>query len=180
MPFSSTYYAICSPIIEGCKLYTNPSLTTTVPDGYYSDGAFVYRVSGSTGTVISRNACGTTTTTTINQSSISLGSPICKNNNCNDNGVCSIIYSINTVNAPIGSYITLVTTAPPSAASVAIADSDPLNGRLLYSEPNGSLPAVFFTLQLRNSGGVVIASSPASLQHQSFWQYIGNCPTEIT
>lgn len=119
----------------------------------------------------------TTTTTNPLAPSIVLGSPSCRNNNCNDNSTCQVVYNINTTNAPVGSYITVQTDPPPSGATVSIQDSNPASGELLYSEPNGLQAAVFFTLQLRNSGGTVIASYSTSLAHQSFWAFLPICPT---
>lgn len=117
----------------------------------------------------------TTTTTPSLGPSIQLGSPSCRYNNCNDNAFCSVVYNINTTNAPAGSYITVQTDAPPSGASVSILDNNPASGKLYYSEPNGLEPAVYFTLQLRNSGGTVIATSSTSLTQQSFWQFLPTC-----
>lgn len=122
----------------------------------------------------------TTTTTTAALPTISLGSPLCRNNNCNDNAFCSVVYNINTTNAPVGSYITVQTDPPPSGASVSIQDNNPTSGKLYYQEPNGLQPAVFFTLQLRDSGGSVIASSSTSLIRQSFWQFLPLCSSITT
>lgn len=107
--------------------------------------------------------------------SISLGSPQCRENNCNDNAACSVRYGINTSNAPAGSYITVVTGFPSSSATVTIADSTPPTGQILYYEPSGSATPVYFTLQLRNSGGTIIATSDTSLTHQSFWSMLPIC-----
>jgi hypothetical protein len=57
MPFSSPYYTYCTPIIVGCKLYLDSSLTIYAPAGYYSNGDIVYQVTGSLGTVTSVSNC---------------------------------------------------------------------------------------------------------------------------
>ena len=88
---------------------------------------------------------------------ISLGSPQCRENNCNDNAACTVRYRINTSNAPAGSYITVQTDAPSSSATVTISQSDPSFGQITYHEPSGSATPVYFTLQLRDSGGTVIS-----------------------
>ena len=106
---------------------------------------------------------------------ISLGSPQCRQNNCNDNAACSVRYGINTTNAPAGSYITVATNTPSSSATVTISDSTPPTGQILYFEPSGSATPVYFTLQLRNSGGTIIATSDTSLTHQSFWPMLPLC-----
>jgi hypothetical protein len=106
---------------------------------------------------------------------ISLGAPTCRENNCNDNAACSVRYAINTTNAPVGSYITLTTGTPSSSATVTISDSTPPTGQVLYYEPSGSATPVYFTLQLRNSGGTIIATSSTSLTHQSFWPMLPLC-----
>ena len=106
---------------------------------------------------------------------ISLGSPICRQNNCNDNAACSVRYGINTANAPAGSYITRTTGTPSSSATVTISDSTPPTGEILYYEPSGSATPVYFTLELRNSGGTIIATSNTSLTHQSFWPMLPLC-----
>jgi hypothetical protein len=106
---------------------------------------------------------------------ISLGAPLCRQNNCNDNAACSVRYGINTDNAPTGSYITVVTNTPSSSATVTISDSNPEAGEILYYEPSGSATPVYFTLQLRNLGGTVIATSDTSLTHQSFWPMLPLC-----
>ena len=108
---------------------------------------------------------------------ISLGSPQCRENNCNDNAACTVRYGVNTSYAPIGSYITVLTGTPSSFATVTISDSDPDNGQITYYEPSGSATPVYFTLQLRNSGGTIIATSDTSLTHQSFWSMLPICGT---
>lgn len=60
MPVSLTYYTPCSPIIPGCRLYSNSTMTTTVPNGYYADGFNVYEVAGGTGVVTNVTVCFTT------------------------------------------------------------------------------------------------------------------------
>lgn len=106
---------------------------------------------------------------------ISLGSPQCRENNCNDNAACTVKYRINTSNAPAGSYITVQTNTPSSSATVTISQSDPSFGQITYYEPSGSATPVYFTLQLRDSGGTVIATSSTSLTHQSFWSMLPIC-----
>lgn len=106
---------------------------------------------------------------------IQLGTPDCKRNGCNDNALCAVEVPINTTNAPAGAYITLVTDAPPSTASVSLLSDAAPTGRLLYSEPDGSATPVYFTLELRNSVGAIIATQNTSLTHQSFWQFLDNC-----
>jgi hypothetical protein len=84
-------------------------------------------------------------------------------------------YGVNTLNAPAGSYITVATGFPSSSATVTITDSTPPTGQILYYEPSGSATPVYFTLQLRNSGGTIIATSDTSLTHQSFWSMLPMC-----
>jgi hypothetical protein len=62
----ATFYASFAngpTIVNGTFLYTNSSLTTAIPDGYYSDGTtYWFFQNGSTGD--NGNPCNTTTTTT--------------------------------------------------------------------------------------------------------------------
>jgi hypothetical protein len=62
----ATFYASFAngpTIVNGTFLYTNSSLTTPIPDGYYSDGTtYWFFQNGSTGD--NGNPCNTTTTTT--------------------------------------------------------------------------------------------------------------------
>lgn len=62
MPTPATYYTSCSPIINGCFLYSNSNYTGPVPAGYYSDGFKVYQVTGSLGQVTSVTTCPAPTT----------------------------------------------------------------------------------------------------------------------
>ncbi len=101
--------------------------------------------------------------------------PDCRLNNCNDNALCAVEFDINTTNAPIGSYITLVTDTPPSDATVSLISDTPPTGRLLYSEPDGLATPVYFTLELRNSVGAVIATQSTSVTHQGFWPSLPLC-----
>lgn len=134
-------------------------------------------VSGAPTTTTTSTSSTTSTSTTIAPivPSISLGSPSCKNNNCNDNAACSVVYGITVNNPPAGSYITMSTGFPSSTASVYVTSSNPATGKLTYYEPSGSATPVYFTLELRNSGGTIIASSSTSLTHQSFWPMLPNC-----
>lgn len=126
--------------------------------------------STSTTTSTSTSTTSTTTsTTTAPPASIYLGSAICRENNCNDNAACVVKYNIEVLNAPVGSYIDVQTDPPSSAASVTILDSNPASGVLRYFEPSGSATPVYFTLQLKNSGGTIIATSSTSLTHQTWW-----------
>lgn len=56
-----TYYSTSSTFGAGIVLYTNSSLTTLVPDGYYSRSNYSYQVSGGNGTLGTQTACSTTT-----------------------------------------------------------------------------------------------------------------------
>ena len=121
-----------------------------------------------------------TTTTTTLAPTIALGSASCRLNVCSDNLLCAVLYNITTTNAPLSSYITVQTDPPPTGASVSIYNASPSAGMLRYSEPNATQSAVFFTLQLRNSSGVVIASASYNLSHQSFWAILPVCGTTTT
>lgn len=158
---------------SGTTTTTTTSTTTAAPVGTTT-------TTTTSTTTIAPTTTTTTSTTTAAPPTISLGSPSCRNNNCNDNAFCTVVYNINTTDAPAGSYITVTTDPPPSGASVTILNSDPNLGTLLYSEPDGLQPAVFFTLELRDSGGNIIATSSTSLAHQSFWQFLPLCSSLTT
>lgn len=128
-----------------------------------------------TSSTSSTSSTSTSTTTTTPVPTIILGSPSCRNNNCNDNAVCSVIYNITVLNAPVGAYITVTIDPPPSGATVAIIDNNPASGKLLYSEPDGLQSAVFFTLELRDSGGTILDTYSTSLAHQTFWPFLPLC-----
>jgi hypothetical protein len=61
----STYYAAPgSTFTNGTILYTDSSLTTLAPDGFYSDGTNYCQISGGDGTLVGISPCTLTTTTT--------------------------------------------------------------------------------------------------------------------
>lgn len=159
------------------NLNVNPSTGLYLPCGVTT--TTTTSTSTSTTSTTSTTTTSTTTTTTTFYA-IRLGSANCRNNNCNDNAACSVIYNIETVNAPAGAYITLTTDPPPSGASVVISNNSATAGTLTYSEPNGLQSAVFFTLQLRNSGGTILATNSTSLSHQTFWNFLPICPPPPT
>jgi len=100
-------------------------------------------------------------------------SPLCRLNNCNDNASCTVRYNVVTTNAPAGSYIDVVKTS--GDGTVSVVNSNPASAVIARNESTTTAPATFFTLQLKNSGGVVIASYNTSIGHQSFWQYLPLC-----
>lgn len=171
MPTTSTYYLNAPSLASATAVFTDAAMTTCAPDGYYTDGLSTRQQVGCS--LLPLEICpecpspGTPT--------ITLGAPICRQNNCNDNAACTVRYGINTTNAPAGSYITVLTGSPSSSATVTVSDSTPPTGELVYYEPSGSATPVYFTLQLRNSGGTVIASYATSLTHQSFWSMLPLC-----
>ena len=56
-----TYYSTSSSFAAGIVLYTNSSLSTLAPDGYYSRSNYSYQVTGGNGTLGTQTACSTTT-----------------------------------------------------------------------------------------------------------------------
>ncbi len=58
---SQTYYSTSSTFGAGIVLYTDVSLTTLVPDGYYSRNNFSYQVDNNDGTLGAATACLTST-----------------------------------------------------------------------------------------------------------------------
>ena len=56
-----TYYSTSSTFGTGMVLYTNSSLTTLAPDGYYSRSNYSYQVSSGNGTLGTQTACSTQT-----------------------------------------------------------------------------------------------------------------------
>lgn len=105
---------------------------------------------------------------------IFLGGAICKYNNCNDNSVCSVEYKVIVNNAPTGSYVVLVVD-PGSTATVYLTNDVPQTATLIYQEQNGVNQYVNFTLQLKNSLGVVISDNLGFISHQSYWSNLGYC-----
>ena len=198
MATSSSYYLNAPSLGSATAVFLDEALSECAPNGYYSNGVIVREqvdcvllpqqscpscatyncVEGTctdpgdgTGTYATLEECQAVCATPT----IALGSPICRQNNCNDNAACSVRYGINTTYAPVGSYITLTTDTPSSSATVTVSDSTPPIGEILYFEPSGSATPVYFTLQLRNSGGTIIATSSTSLTHQSFWPMLTLC-----
>jgi len=155
-----------SGLNESCDLEARamiPLATTTSTTSTTS-------TSTSTSTTSTSTTSTTTSTTTVPPPQIQLGIPFCRENNCNDNAACAVKFHIDTLNAPVGSYITVTTDPPSSPASVSITDSNPASGVLRYFEPSGTGSAVWFTLELRDSGGTIIATSSSnSISHQSWW-----------
>lgn len=129
-----------------------------------------------TTTTTSTSTSTTTSTTTAAVPSIQLGNALCRTvGSCNDNATCGVSYGITVSNAPVGSYVTLTTNPPSSTATVTITDSNPNTATLTYSEPDAVAIMVDFTLELRNVSSVIIASSGATLDHQSYWQFLSPC-----
>lgn len=62
----TSYYAVSGTIVlvNGTILYTDTSLTTLAPNGYYSNGGDNWAIAGGNGTLSTQTACGLTTTTT--------------------------------------------------------------------------------------------------------------------
>ena len=168
MATTSLYYLNAPSLGSATAVFTDDALSVCAPDGFYSNSIIVRQQVDCV--LLPQQECPSCVP------SISLGSPICRENNCNDNAACSVRYAINTTNAPAGSYITRTTVAPSSTATVTISDSTPPTGEVLYYEPSGSATPVYFTLELRNSGGTIIATYSTSLTHQSFWPMLPLCP----
>jgi hypothetical protein len=168
MATTSSYYLNAPSLGSATAVFTDDALTECAPDGFYSNGVIVREQADCV--LLPQQECPSC------EVSISLGAPICRQNNCNDNAACSVRYAINTTNAPAGSYITRTTGTPSSTATVTVSDSTPPTGELLYFEPSGSATPVYFTLELRNSGGTIIATYSTSLTHQSFWPMLPLCP----
>lgn len=114
------------------------------------------------------------TTTLPPVPTVSLGAPVCRIGNCNDNAACTVRYAINTTNAPVGSYLAIVQTS--GDGTVGMVDTNPASGVFSRSEATGLELETFFTLQLKDSGGIVIATYDGSIGHESFWQYLATCP----
>ena len=55
-------YSNCSSLSSGCYLYTDLSLTSPVPAGYYSDGTTCFTVSGTSGLITGTSSCSPATT----------------------------------------------------------------------------------------------------------------------
>ena len=133
-------------------------------------------ITTTTTTSTSTSTSTTTSTTTAAVPSIQLGNALCRTvGSCNDNATCGVSYGITVSNAPVGSYVTLTTNPPSSTATVTITDSNPNTATLTYSEPDAVAIMVDFTLELRNVSNVIIASSGATLDHQSYWQFLSPC-----
>jgi hypothetical protein len=62
-------YSSCSPIVNGCFLYSDPGLTTPVSSGKYSDGINCYTITNGIGQIEVVSSCTTTTTTTSTSTS---------------------------------------------------------------------------------------------------------------
>jgi hypothetical protein len=62
----TSYYAVAGTIVlvNGTILYTDTSLTTLAPNGYYSNGGDNWAIVGGNGTLTTQTACNLTTTTT--------------------------------------------------------------------------------------------------------------------
>lgn len=205
MPTTSTYYLNAPSLASATAVFLNAELTSCAPDGFYTDGLTRRQQVGCV--LLPSQVCpecppisyncisgdcidpgdGTGTYATLEECdlmcpppSISLGTAICRYNNCNDNAACTVEYGISTSNAPVGAYITLTTDLPSSTATVTIINSSAFAGRLSYFEPSGSATPVYFTLELRTSGGTVIATSSTSLTHQSFWAMLPLCTIPVT
>ena len=62
------YYATCSILAAGCKLYTDIGLTSIAPNGFYSDGSEIYEAALSNGILSDVGPCAAPTTTSTTTS----------------------------------------------------------------------------------------------------------------
>lgn len=74
-------YTTCSVLGNGCTLYTNDTLSTTVSNGEYSDGTNVYTVTGGAGVISSTTACTVTTDLFVYAKYISTGASLAYSRN---------------------------------------------------------------------------------------------------
>lgn len=108
---------------------------------------------------------------------INFGTVSCRSlGNCSDNSTCAVKFPITTSNAPADSYIEMIQTASTSASVTLNNDSGVFS--ITYQETTAVGASVNFTLYLKDSLGVTIATSEQTITHQSYWSMIANCTVE--
>tara|TARA_R110000851_G_scaffold251971_1_gene404456 strand:+ start:22049 stop:22630 length:582 start_codon:yes stop_codon:yes gene_type:complete len=109
-----------------------------------------------------------------NNQSIGLGQPLCRENNCNDNSVCGVKYTVTVPNANSGHYIDVVNISGTANVTVTQPIAFGQIPEIRYVEPNG-FGSVTFDLQLKDSGNNIIVSTRITMTHQSFWNNLPLC-----
>jgi hypothetical protein len=105
---------------------------------------------------------------------ISLGQPLCRENNCNDNSVCGVKYTVTVPNANSGDYINVINISGTATVTVTQPIAFGQTPEIRYVEPNGFGSATF-DLQLKDSGNNVVSSTTITMSHQSFWNNLPLC-----
>ena len=148
---SDLYYSTCSPIIEGCILYTNPGATLVAPAGFYSDGTTCYEIVGNSGVVTNISACYTTTEGPTYSTNY-----IAEISNCLSHGGCSnptgqtVITVADPATLQFGKYyrstdpnnsnvyrVASTTTTPPTVIVNSLSQSSTCTAACLYVENPG-------------------------------------------
>jgi hypothetical protein len=57
IPIFGCFYSRSRILNVGSFLYSNSSLTSPLPDNYYSDGVYCYEVLGGCGEIVSKTLC---------------------------------------------------------------------------------------------------------------------------
>jgi len=104
---------------------------------------------------------------------IYLGAPICRQNNCNDDGPCAVNFNIDVFNYPAGSYVEAYYTG--GGGSVSMVNTTPGNAVLTRFETSSTESSTSIILYLRSSVGVVLATRAVSISHSSFWSSLPEC-----
>ena len=104
----------------------------------------------------------------VPQPQIYLGTPICRQNNCNDGGPCAVNFSIDVFNFPAGSYVDAYRTGG-SAGSISMVNTTPSNAVLTYYEESSTGGATTLVLYLKASNGTILATNTGTISHSSYW-----------
>ena len=161
-------YWDCSNVKHNENIGSGNQLTFCSNPSY---GAIDY----SSGTLFTLSTC---TPPSNGNTTIDLGSPHCRSNNCNDNAICQVKYKINFLNGrPEGTqvYLELYGT---NTANLYIENDNGNNTDcyLVYSENSGSAVANFrLVLKTYPDGTEICRSGDLTLSHSSFWPMLPLC-----
>jgi len=105
---------------------------------------------------------------------IYLGSPSCRQNNCNDGGYCGVKFDISVFNAPFGAYVDAIKTGGGGYISV-LNNTDMNNVKLVRTETDSTDMATSVTLYLRASNGSQLATYSGTITRSSWWATLPLC-----
>jgi len=114
-----SYYAVAGTItlVNGTILYTDNTLTTLAPNGYYSNGGDNWNISGGNGTLSTQTACSLTTTTTTTTTTAAPTTTTTTTTSTTAAPTTTTTTTTSTTVAPTTTTTTTTTTAAPTTTT---------------------------------------------------------------